>query len=116
GGRKNYMPVLLEAMPGEWFVEKAVSKQRCSYANTSGNLHIHFSVGGDSFPPTALASMLAKYVRELSMTAFNQTWKKILPEILPTAGYPEDAKRFRSQIETQANRMGLDPSDWWRIK
>ncbi len=117
GGRKNYMPILLEAMPDQWFVETARSKERCSYRNhASPTREIHFSVGGDRFPPTALASMLAKYLRERLMEAFNRYWKEHIPDIKPTAGYPVDAKRFRAEMASVASGLGLSADDWWRCK
>ncbi len=96
GGRKNYLPVLLEALPNAWFVETKQTSTRCSYRNTtSPSRDFHFTVGGDSFGPTALASMLAKYLRERFMQSFNAFWRQHLPELRPTAGYPLVAKRFR---------------------
>lgn len=118
GGRKNYMPILLEVMPDRWFTEVAISKERCTYQSQDEglDLRIHFSVGGDRFPPTALASMFAKYTRERLMHCFNQFWESKLPGIKPTAGYPQDAKRFRAEINTKAGELKLDASDWWRNK
>ncbi|GAB5402510.1 MAG: hypothetical protein Aurels2KO_07410 [Aureliella sp.] len=116
GGRKNYMPILLDAMPDAWFTETAQETARSSYSCQSPKLDIHFSVGGDSFPPTALASMLAKYLRERFMEAFNAYWVNLLPDLKPTAGYPVDAKRFAEQISGIANEQELSPALWWRDK
>ncbi|QDV22067.1 hypothetical protein [Aureliella helgolandensis] len=117
GGRKNYLPLLADALPEEWFQETAISNARCSYRNSrQPQRNIHFSVRGDTFPPTALASMLAKYLRERFMHAFNQFWQSHLPQLKPTAGYPLDAKRFRAAIESTAARLQLPVSDWWREK
>lgn len=117
GGRKNYLPILLDAMPNEWFVETKQSNTRCSYRNTSApRRDFHFTVGGDSFGPTALASMLAKYLRERLMQSFNAFWQEHLPNIRPTAGYPLDAKRFRTEIEATAQKLQLPESAWWRCR
>lgn len=118
GGRKNYLPNLLEAFPEEWFRETAVSQSRSSYCNQcpDRNLQFHFSVGGDRFPPTALASMLAKYLRERLMESLNAYWGRQLPDLRPTAGYPQDAKRFRKCIEPVAERLNLQENSWWRCK
>lgn len=117
GGRKNYMPILVDALPEEWFCETAVSHARCSYRSTgTRSIDIHFSVGGDRFPPTALASMLAKYVRERLMESFNAFWRQHCPQIKPTAGYPVDAKRFRADIEAVANQLDFHPDHWWRAR
>ncbi len=118
GGRKNYLPNLMEAFPDDWFHVIAVSPARSSYRNQDAqrSLNIHFSVGGDSFPPTALASMLAKYLRERLMQPLNAFWQQTVHDLEPTAGYPLDAKRFRAKIETTAVKMGLAASLWWRCK
>jgi len=39
--------------------------------------------------------MTAKYLRELSMQAFNAFWRDPRPRSEPTAGYPVDAARWR---------------------
>ncbi|MCA9134862.1 MAG: hypothetical protein KDA45_16955, partial [Planctomycetales bacterium] len=75
-----------------------------------------FSVGGDRFPPTALASMLAKYLRERLMESWNAFWQLHLPGIKPTAGYPLDARRFRREIEPLARELQLPLELWWRCK
>lgn len=44
--------------------------------------------------PVALASMTAKYVRELAMARFNRHWCERIPNLKPTAGYRQDAARW----------------------
>ena len=49
--------------------------------------------------PVALASMIAKYTRELAMMRFNRAWcglarERANVEIKPTAGYSTDAGRW----------------------
>jgi len=116
GGRKNYLPILLDAMPELWFSELAQAAHRSSYECQSPRTKIHFSVGGDRFPPTALASMLAKYLRERYMQAFNAFWLEHCHGIKPTAGYPVDAKRFAGQIGPAAEKLDLPREMWWRMK
>jgi hypothetical protein len=60
--------------------------------------------------------MLAKYLRERLMEQFNGFWQQHLPELRSTAGYPVDAKRFRTAIEATATRLALPPELWWRCK
>lgn len=116
GGRKKYSCVLLEAMPDEWFDTLDEKPERSSYRRQRApELKIHFSVGGDSFPPTALASMTAKYLRERLMSAINDFWSEHVVDLKPTAGYPNDARRFRQQIEPVASRLGHALEDWWRV-
>ena len=116
GGRKKYACVLLEAMPDEWFDTLTEQPMRSSYRRQRApELTFHFSVGGDSFPPTALASMTAKYLRERLMAGINGYWQSHIADLAPTAGYPLDAKRFRSCIESKAVELGHDVDQWWRV-
>jgi hypothetical protein len=53
--------------------------------------------------PVALASMAAKFVRELAMMRFNDHWNGLFREvhgrdIAPTAGYATDARRWLDEI------------------
>jgi hypothetical protein len=50
--------------------------------------------------PVALASMVAKLVRELAMMRFNRYWCGRMPELKPTAGYYGDAGRWLREIGT----------------
>ena len=81
-------------------------KQRSVY--TFGASSIEFTVGADGFRmETALASMLAKYIRETAMTLFNKWWSERVVGIKPTAGYPTDAKRFLKDLAA----AGVLPAD-----
>lgn len=54
----------------------------------------------DKHLPVALASMYSKYLRELFLKLFNKYWQERLPGLRPTAGYPEDARRFLRDIDS----------------
>ena len=69
---------------------------------------------GESFLPTALASMTAKYLRELSMRAFNEFWCARVPGLRPTAGYPTDAPRSNSEIAPCSASWAIDDHVLWR--
>jgi hypothetical protein len=75
---------------------------------------IEFCVGGESRAPVALASMAAKYVRELSMHAFNSFWTDRLPGLRPTAGYPTDAQRWRHDAAAAIEQAHVAADDLWR--
>jgi ribonuclease HII len=96
GGRSKYMEVLSAVFEDSFFWVEKETPQESSYRTEwkERPLRISFTVSGDRFPPTAVASMIAKWFREESMGAFNAYWKEHVPSILPTAGYPVDAKRF----------------------
>ena len=64
----------------------------------------------DAHLPVALASMAAKLVRELAMARFNRYWSARVPELKPTAGYVQDARRWLHDVRgviTPAERERL---------
>ena len=73
-----------------------------------------FRVKAESCLPAALASMASKYLRELAMQAFNEFWRRRVPGLLPTAGYPQDAKRFRADIAAAQHRLHVSDHVLWR--
>ncbi len=60
--------------------------------------------------PVALASMTAKYVRELFMLRLNRFFGAHLAELKPTAGYVQDARRYLGEIAPVIKRLGLPRS------
>ena len=104
GGRKFYRDVLQQAL---WdtlvLIEEEtpnVSRYRIPHEHHAGH-EIGFHVGGESASPlTAIASCVAKYARELHIQMLNNHWSKRFPWLKPTAGYPQDAKRWLHQIGT----------------
>jgi rRNA pseudouridine-1189 N-methylase Emg1 (Nep1/Mra1 family) len=60
--------------------------------------------------------MFSKYIRELLMKRFNHFWKSQVPNIKPTAGYPEDAKRFITEINNVLTKLKINKNEIWRIK
>jgi ribonuclease HII len=97
GGRKFYRDALVEAFPGALVLVESEAADASRYRVVEdGREHaVGFVVGGESASPlTALASCVAKYARELHMLLFNRWWCAQVPGLKPTAGYPEDAKRW----------------------
>ena len=66
--------------------------------------------------PAALASMTAKYLRELTMMAFNEFWQRHIPGLRSTAGYPTDAHRFLGQIAAKQRELGISDPLLWRTR
>jgi hypothetical protein len=60
--------------------------------------------------------MTAKYLRELSMRAFNEFWCARVPGLSPTAGYPVDARRFKMEISNVQRELGIDDHMIWRSR
>ncbi len=118
GGRNRYGELLQHHFPAatiDTLVESR-AESRYRWVAEGSMVDIRFRTKGESFLPTALASMMAKYLRELSMRAFNQFWRGHLPDLKPTAGYPVDAKRFKAQIDAVQRQLGIVDRDLWRSR
>jgi ribonuclease HII len=91
----------MEAFPDRELRIIEETPQRSAYKlNHNGtSWTFDFAVEADQHRlPVALASMTAKYVREVLMTQFNAYWRQDAPQVAPTAGYYTDAKRFLKEI------------------
>ncbi|HEY1601069.1 MAG TPA: hypothetical protein VGG64_15810 [Pirellulales bacterium] len=118
GGRNHYAPLVQHYFP-EWFVEvrrEGALESRYSFGPEAKRATISFRCRAEQAVPVALASMTAKYLRELAMRAFNDYWCRHLPELRPTAGYSQDARRFKKQIATLQTTLGIDDRILWRTR
>ena len=119
GGRRYYAPPL-QAEFGDSLVAVAnesskESRYHVPYADRP--FEIRFTVKGDSFPPVAFSSMVAKYLRERSMESFNQYFaKRHKGPLKPTAGYPVDADRFLADVQSTLTFEQLTPNDLIRTR
>lgn len=116
GGRNRYGPALQRQFP-EHLVEvrsESRGESRYTFGPADARIDVRFRKGGEAFLPTALASMTAKYVRELAMLAFNAYWNHEVPGLRPTAGYPVDAKRFLQEIAARQRELEIDNRVLWR--
>jgi len=119
GGRLRYAAMLHAMLPDAWVEVIAESPQGCQYQLTR-----HQQVWTVRLAPradqlcleTALASMVAKYLRELLMAQFNRYWCAQVAGLRPTAGYPVDAARFRAAVGPRLAELGLAESTLWRRK
>lgn len=119
GGRSDYRKLLADAFPDRGMHVEEVSEERSCYrlAAAVNDWRIEFTVGADQHHlPVALASMVAKYVREALMQRFNGWWRVAAPEIAPTAGYYTDAQRFLAEIEPVLPRTGLKREQFVRLR
>jgi hypothetical protein len=114
GGRRRYAPLVSRAFAAPLVQVIDETPERSAYRIPDARCRIEFSVRGESRLPVALASMTAKYVRELSMAAFNDCWGGRMAGLEPTAGYPVDAVRWRRDAEAAVRAAGLDWDDLWR--
>ncbi len=116
GGRNKYTELLSEYFPDYSLRVIVESRPRSAYVlcRDDATIEIEFRTKGESQLEAALASMVAKYLRELSMQAFNAFWLSHLPALKPTAGYPMDAKRFKADIEAKQQELGIADDLLWR--
>ena len=114
GGRKSYAALVgrhFAAPLVRTLVETAASS---AYEIPAAEVQIEFTVGGEARVPVALASMTAKYVREVAMAAFNAHWTTLEPGLRPTAGYPVDARRWREEAAAILARLAIPSDTLWR--
>jgi hypothetical protein len=118
GGRNRYLPLLVEFFPDDFIRVEGEGRQRSVYrfGPPHRRVEICFQAKGESHLPTALASMASKYLRELAMRALNAFWAVRVPGLRPTAGYPQDARRFRDEIAVTQRELGIEDRTLWRVK
>lgn len=116
GGRNSYAALLAENFLDGLVEVVAESRERSVYrfGPARRRVEIAFETKAESHLPVALASMASKYLRELSMGALNAFWSARVEGLRPTAGYPQDAKRFKAEIATAQAALGIDDAVLWR--
>jgi hypothetical protein len=84
----------------------------CPLDDPDGAFVIGFETGSeDRHLPVALASMTAKYLRELAMVRLNRFFRDALPEVKPTAGYVQDGRRFLQEVRPVIESQRLQPAE-----
>lgn len=116
GARNRYAALLQHHFSEHWIEPVTEGHVESSYewGPPESRVHCAFRMQGEAFLPTALASMTAKYLRELSMRAFNEFWCARVPGLRPTAGYPGDAPRFKQAIAVVQRELGMADHVLWR--
>src|SRR5262249_57488069 len=116
-GRHFDAPVLKEAFPGGWVRGIREGPERCDYEieGLGREIHLRFEPRADGTHfNVALASMAAKYLREVCMMQFNRYWLAKVAGLKPTAGYPADAGRFFADIRGVVAADRTDERIGWR--
>jgi hypothetical protein len=119
GGRKRYGGLVARHFDTPLVEAREETPERSVYvvpptAGVHDSCRVEFCVGGEARAPVALASMAAKYVRELAMQAFNDFWCRQADGLNPTAGYPVDAARWRRDAAAAILATGTREDDLWR--
>ena len=119
GGRNRYRDRLDRHFPSIQLRTITESRPLSVYRsdrNVPVLMEVRFQAKGESNLRTALASIASKYLREISMIPFNRFWTSQIPDLKPTAGYPVDAKRFRTETETLRQSLSIPDKEFWRNK
>ena len=114
GGRNRYQELLSEILDGQRIKCLEESAELSRYR--VGKTEMRFQPRAEEYGPVALASMTAKYLRELAMTRFNRYWARHVDGLKPTQGYPTDAVRFHRQISDAQQRLGISNQILWRVR
>ena len=112
GGRSHYGQLLRTMFDDLPLTVEQESDALSSYrlARPGGECRLIFMEKSENVSlPTALASILCKYLREMLMSRFNAFFLRHDPAIVPTAGYWTDGQRFLA--DTAALRARLDIPD-----
>jgi hypothetical protein len=116
GGRDHYTQLLLQSFPEAKLKVILESATASSYLLTEAarpgfmgrrTLLCFREKGETAFLPTALASMMCKYLRELCMHSFNGWWCGKITGLRPTAGYYGDGSRWLMDVEPHLGRLGI---------
>lgn len=112
GGRNRYDGLLAEILDGEMILRLDEGRHLSRYR--VGQTELHFRTKAEAVFPVAVASLISKYLRETMMELFNRYWQQHLPDLKPTKGYPQDAKRFRREIAAKQQELGITLNTLWR--
>lgn len=100
GGRQFYTNFISEIFPFEAvkMIQETPDMSEYIIERNKQTIKFGFYKKGDSlYEEISMASLLAKWLRENYMRSFNSYWFQFCP-IKATAGYPEDARRFISEM------------------
>lgn len=99
GGRAYYGPLLSQAIGAEARPLEETDETSRYEVVADRRMTIEFRVAAESAHlPVALASMTAKFVREILMARFNRYWSARVDGLRPTAGYGLDAGRWLRDV------------------
>ena len=118
GGRTYYAALLQHIFPEELVIVRRETAALAVYQvqHAGRTIEFRFQPKGEQHLPTALASMTAKYLRELAMRPFNAFWQRHIPNLKATAGYPTDARRFCDDISRARRKLKIADHLLWRTR
>ena len=119
GGRTTYRRDLQQAWPDDTIKVLDEQPALCRYQlhpRRGSTCTITFAQGGETrHLPIALASMTAKYCRELLMLRLNRWFIEAKPDLEPTAGYVQDARRYLEEIQPVIEARSIERTKLVRV-
>lgn len=116
GGRSSYTRELEEHVARGARVRTIEESESRSVYEVGDGLVVSFEVGAEErHLPVALASMAAKWVRELFMRRLNAYFTERCPGLEPTAGYVEDGRRFLAEVKPILARESIPEAEFTRV-
>lgn len=102
GARRSYLGALRDRLSDARVEAREESEARSVYeaqAEDGRRMVVEFASESEGkWLPTALASMAAKYTREMAMARINRHWCARVNGLKPTAGYVSDARRWLEDV------------------
>lgn len=114
GGRNRYDDLLAEVLDDRFVFRLEEGTANSHYR--VGKTDLCFQTKAEAHFPVAVASMISKYLRELAMECFNRYWQSHVPNLKPTKGYPQDARRFRDDVAVKQQELGIPDRMLWRSR
>ena len=106
GGRNRYDDLLLEHCDGAFVIRHEESREASRY--TVGESEIVFGVKSERHFPVACASIVAKYLRQRAMRAFNSWWAERVPGSEADRGVSAGCETVSGRCECSAERVGRE--------
>ncbi len=118
GGRNRYAALVQHHFPDSWIhaTHEGRAESRYQWDHCGTRIEACFRTNCEELLPTALASMTAKYHRELAMRALNAFWAVRVPGLRATAGYFGDSRRFKTEIAAVQHQLGIEDRVLWRSR
>ena len=120
GGRTVYVRPLQELFPMTGLSVLAQKSEESRYRLALGGgtvLDVTLREKADvTSLPVSLASMYAKYLREVCMHQFNSWWQGRAAEVAPTAGYWTDYQRWAAEMQPHLAALDLPSEQYIRCR
>ena len=119
GGRSRYAELLIAELGPRNIVTVREAPKESSYRLEVGGRRLseRFLAKADAGDTAvALASMTAKYIRELFMEALNAYFARHREGLRPTAGYAVDGRRFLADIAPLLDDLEVDSDKFVRVR